>query len=57
MAFTILTLESDIIDIPRVWVDRTDEGIFVLKQDDGDWIALTPQMLRDLSHYVIREGV
>lgn len=52
MALTVQVLTSDNVDVAEVYVDRTDEGYFVLKQydqrsrgDPGDRVVLTPAML------------
>lgn len=64
MALTLLTLESDNTDVEPVYLDRADDGVFILKQYPepepakvGDWVSLTPSMLRELADYVKRQGI
>ncbi|MGI9293440.1 MAG: hypothetical protein ACR2PS_05605 [Pseudomonadales bacterium] len=63
MAWTLLDIQSDNVDVERVYLDRADDGTFILKQYPepppakvGDWVAMTPKMLRELAYFVIKEG-
>lgn len=61
MAFTLLDLKSDTVDVSDAFLDRTDEGLFVLKQyggeKNGDWVVLTPSMLRQLAYWSMKECI